>query len=69
MVQDSQQCAYQGIWTRAGCNEWAIHGSDYCHAHQQQAKTTKLRNVLFVIFVAAIAGSCGICVVAMAASR
>ena len=65
--QDSGFCGYQGIWSRAGCNERAEVGTKYCHAHQAQGSTTNLRNILVVVFIAAIAGSCGICGIAMLA--
>ena len=63
-----QKCEYQGIWTRAGCNEDALTGSDFCHAHQQQGRTLRIRNVLAIIFVVIIGGSCGLCGVLMVAS-
>ena len=66
-VYHSGQCMYHGLWTRKGCNEWAERGAKYCHAHQAQGSTAKLRAVLVVVFVAAIGGSCGICGIAMLA--
>ena len=58
------KCQYEGIWTRAGCNEDALPDSDFCHAHQRQGQTAKVRNILVVVFIVLIGGSCGMCAVA-----
>ena len=62
-MRTQEKCQYEGIWTRAGCNEDALPNSDFCHAHQRQGQTTKIRNVLAVIFIIIIGGSCGTCAI------
>lgn len=38
------KCQYQGTWTRTGCNEDAVPGTDYCHAHRDQGPANKVQN-------------------------
>lgn len=38
------KCQYQGTWTRAGCNEDAIPGTNFCHAHREQGPVNQIRD-------------------------
>ena len=41
------KCAFRGLWSQAGCNEDALPGSPFCHAHRDQGPASDLQRKVF----------------------
>ena len=60
--QTPVKCQYRGRWSNVGCNEDAVSGTRFCHAHRNQGPANEFREkvsgcwgCIFVVLVMLVA--------------